>query len=128
MAPAFCALSDLDDGACLVEFDLSDTELVVLSACETGLGEVHLGEGLFGLQRAFTIAGATTLVMSLWKVPDRQTTELMTKFYEGLVQGKPRIEALREAQLQVRRRDREPFYWGAFICQGEPGPLRRRIG
>ena len=124
--------AEAEDGILTAEdvtgLDLLDTELVVLSACETGLGEVHLGEGLFGLQRAFTIAGATTLVMSLWKVPDRQTSDLMARFYEGLVQGKPRIEALRDAQLHVRSRDREPFYWGAFICQGAPGPLRGSIG
>jgi CHAT domain-containing protein len=107
--------------------DLLDTELVVLSACETGLGEVHVGEGVFGLRRAFTVAGTKTLVMSLWKVPDRQTRDLMTLFYEDLLQGKPRIEALREAQLQMRTRHPQPFYWGAFICQGEAGPLRASV-
>jgi CHAT domain-containing protein len=124
--------AEAEDGILTAEdvtgLDLLDTELVVLSACETGLGEVHLGEGLFGLQRAFTIAGASTLVMSLWKVPDRETSDLMARFYEGLVQGKTKIDALREAQLHVRRRAPDPFYWGAFVCQGEPGPLRANTG
>ena len=123
--------AEAEDGILTAEdvtgLDLLDTELVVLSACETALGEVHVGEGLFGLRRAFTVAGASTLVMSLWKVPDRQNQELMTQFYEGLVQGKPRIDALREAQLRMRERYPEPFYWGAFICQGEAGPLRRSV-
>jgi CHAT domain-containing protein len=77
--------------------DLSNTELVVLSACETGLGEVLRGEGVFGLRRSFILAGAKTLVMSLWKVPDEQTKELMVDFYRKMLAGKPRAEALREA-------------------------------
>ena len=120
--------SEAEDGILTAEdvtgLDLLDTELVVLSACETGLGEVHLGEGVFGLRRAFTVAGTKTLVMSLWKVPDRETRDLMTLFYEALLRGKPRTDALREAQLQMRKRHPQPFYWGAFICQGEAGPLR----
>lgn len=73
--------------------DLSATELVVLSACDTGLGAVHNGEGVFGLPRAFVLAGARTLVMSLWKVPDEQTRELMIDFYSRLLKGEPRAEA-----------------------------------
>jgi CHAT domain-containing protein len=103
--------------------DLLATELVVLSACETGLGEVQIGEGVFGLRRAFVLAGAKTLVMSLWKVPDQQTQELMADFYQKLLNDKPRVTALREAQLAMKQRYPDPLYWGAFICQGDPWPL-----
>jgi tetratricopeptide (TPR) repeat protein len=97
--------------------------LVVLSACETGVGEVQVGEGVFGLRRSFVVAGAKTLVMSLWKVADQQTQELMIDFYQRLLAGVPRAEALRQAQLQLKSRYPDPYYWGAFICQGEPTPL-----
>jgi tetratricopeptide (TPR) repeat protein len=103
--------------------DLLGTELVVLSACETGLGEVLVGEGVFGLRRAFVLAGAKTLVMSLWKVPDSQTQELMVDFYQRILNGQSRAEALRKAQLALKERYPHPWYWGAFICQGDPGPL-----
>jgi CHAT domain-containing protein len=103
--------------------DLSDTELVVLSACETGLGQIHTGEGVFGLRRSFVLAGARTLVMSLWKVPDEQTKELMVDFYKRLLSGKGRAEALRDAQLAMKEKYPHPYYWGAFICQGNSGPL-----
>jgi CHAT domain-containing protein/tetratricopeptide (TPR) repeat protein len=103
--------------------DLLSTELVVLSACETGLGDIRVGEGVFGLRRAFLLAGAKTLVMSLWKVPDAQTQMLMEAFYKRILDGRPREEALREAQLAVKESHPEPFYWAAFICQGDPGPL-----
>ncbi len=99
--------------------DLTDTELVVLSACDTGRGTVKVGEGVFGLRRAFAIAGVRTLVMSLWKVPDDSTRLLMVHFYEGLCSGQPRGEALRTAQRQVRDRYPDPYYWGAFILQGD---------
>ena len=105
--------------------DLLATELVVLSACETGLGQVHVGEGVFGLRRAFVLAGAKTLVMSLWKVPDEPTRELMEDFYGRLLAGRGRAEALREAQLAMKAKYPDPFYWGAFICQGDPSPLGR---
>ena len=106
--------------------DLIGTELVVLSACETGLGDVVRGEGVFGLRRAFMLAGAATVVMSLWKVPDRETAELMGDFYVRLLRGAGRAEALREAQRAMKRRPghAHPSVWAAFICQGEPGPLR----
>ena len=103
--------------------DLVATELAVLSACETGLGKIQVGEGVFGLRRAFMLAGAKTLVMSLWKVPDRQTQELMVHFYRQILQGQPRAEALREAQRALQAQYPHPYYWGAFICLGDPSPL-----
>jgi CHAT domain-containing protein/tetratricopeptide (TPR) repeat protein len=118
---------EAEDGLLTAEdvtgLDLLATELVVLSACETGLGQVHVGEGVIGLRRAFVLAGAQTLVMSLWKVPDDQTRELMEDFYRHLLAGEGRAEALRQAQLAMKAKYHEPFYWGAFICQGDPAPL-----
>src|SRR5262249_35670423 len=107
----------------VTSLDLLATELVVLSACETGLGQVHVGEGVFGLRRAFVLAGAKTLVMSLWKVPDEPTRELMKDFYGRLLAGDGRAKALRQAQLALRAKYPGPYYWGAFICQGDPSPL-----
>jgi CHAT domain-containing protein/tetratricopeptide (TPR) repeat protein len=107
----------------IVSLDLSATELVVLSACETGIGEVREGEGIFGLRQALVLAGTKTLVISLWKVPDRQTQQLMVDFFRRLLEGQPRAEALREAQLAMKAKHPNPFYWSAFICQGDPGML-----
>jgi CHAT domain-containing protein len=118
---------EAEDGILTAEdvtgMDLNGTELVVLSACETGLGEIKTGEGVFGLRRAFVLAGAKTLVMSLWKVPDEQTKELMVEFYKRILDGTPKAEALREAQLEIKEKYPDPLYWGAFICQGDPGSL-----
>jgi tetratricopeptide (TPR) repeat protein len=108
----------------VIGLDLTDTDLVVLSACDTGLGDVQAGEGVFGLRRAFTVAGARTLVMSLWKVPDEVTQKLMVDFYDRILAGEQKAEALRQAQLALRKDYPTPRHWGAFICQGDPGPLR----
>ncbi|MGZ7133077.1 MAG: CHAT domain-containing protein, partial [Halobacteriota archaeon] len=103
--------------------DLLATDLAVLSACETGLGDVQTGEGVFGLRRAFMLAGVKTLVMSLWAVDDKATKELMVDFYSRVLNGEGRADALRNAQLTIKAKHPEPYYWGAFICQGNPSPL-----
>ncbi|WP_184920323.1 CHAT domain-containing protein [Saccharothrix ecbatanensis] len=117
--------AEAEDGILTAEdvsgMDLAGTELVTLSACETGLGSHHVGEGVLGLRRAFTSAGARTVVMSLWRVPDDETQTLMTDFYRRIVAGEGRAAALRHAQLELRRQRPHPYYWGAFICQGDPG-------
>jgi CHAT domain-containing protein/tetratricopeptide (TPR) repeat protein len=103
--------------------DLQGTELVVLSACNTGLGTNRSGEGVFGLRRAFQEAGAESVLISMWQVPDEETKRLMTLFYENWLAGKNKHEALRIAQWQLRNelktegRD-SPFYWGAFVLVG----------
>jgi CHAT domain-containing protein len=118
---------DAEDGVLTAldvsSLDLLSTDLAVLSACETGLGDVQTGEGVFGLRRAFMLAGAKTLVMSLWKVPDEATKELMVDFYRRVLAGEGRADALRKAQLAIKAKHPDPYYWGAFICQGDPSPL-----
>ena len=101
-----------------MNLNLSGTELVVLSACETGLGEIRNGEGVYGLQRAFLVAGAEGVLMSLWKVNDRITAALMRLFYERWLGGEDKATALREAQLAMIKTHRDPYYWGAFVLVG----------
>jgi CHAT domain-containing protein/tetratricopeptide (TPR) repeat protein len=161
--------ADAEEGLLTAEdvcaLDLRNTELVVLSACQTGLGRVHTTEGVLGLRRAFLLAGAKSLVVSLWKVSDLATAILMDRFYEDLLlRGLDRDEALHEAQRYTRdatlgqirqewltplcierlagnsksgrayleqlnrqpddhRPFEHPFYWGAFICQGDTAQL-----
>jgi CHAT domain-containing protein/tetratricopeptide (TPR) repeat protein len=160
---------DAEDGILTSEdvsaLNLTGTDLVVLSACDSGLGVVRNGEGVFGLRRVFMLAGAKTLVMSLWKVPDFVTILLMERFYSNLINGLGRGEALRNAQIYIRDlnvdelkkyfednptlhsqlRESEPLnkqlekllelpldhspfshpiYWGAFITQGDAGPIK----
>lgn len=112
--------ADVDDGVLtakeLSSMNLGNIDMVVMSACQSGLGETT-GEGVFGLQRGFKLAGANTLLMSLWKVNDKATCLLMTKFYKHYLSGKTKREALRLAQLELRS-DKiysSPEYWAAFI-------------
>lgn len=98
------------------QLDLGGTQLVVLSACETGLGDIVGNEGVYGLQRAFRIAGVKNVLMSLWQVPDYQTQELMTLFYKKWLVGKqPLRQALAAAQLEMRDMGYEPYYWAGWV-------------
>ncbi len=98
------------------QMNLSNTELVVLSACETGLGDIQGNEGVYGLQRAFKIAGAKYLIMSLWQVPDKQTSLLMTTFYKKWLEEKMAIpEAFRAAQKELRDAGLDPYQWAGFV-------------
>lgn len=148
----------------IASLDLWANELTVLSACDTARGDIAIGEGVFGLRRAFAVAGAKTLVMSLWPVPDKVTALLMERFFNNLQSGVSRAKALNHAQDYISRitvkelhqstlgtevlkellgvkelpADSElnyqtedtplqhPFYWGAWICQGNTEPLKVR--
>ena len=95
--------------------DLRDADLVVLSACETGKGEIT-GEGVFGLQRAFKQAGAQTIIMSLWPINDAATQLLMSEFYRNwITEHQSKREAFRNAQNTVRSQYEEPVYWAGFV-------------
>jgi len=114
------ASEKMDDGILtayeISQMNLSGTELVILSACETGLGDISGNEGVFGLQRAFKIAGAKYLIMSLWQVPDFQTQELMVTFYRHWLEQKKAIpEAFRIAQQEMRDKYQNPYFWAGFV-------------
>jgi CHAT domain-containing protein len=95
--------------------DLSQTELVVLSACESGSGKVKHGEGVYGLQRAFLHAGSNHIIMSLWKVLDQPTMEFMEKFYNGLAISNDIAQSFREAQLYLKQKYPNPYIWAGFV-------------
>jgi CHAT domain-containing protein len=111
---------NVEDGILLAEeiaaMDLSGTDLVVLSACETGLGDIT-SEGVFGLQRAFKKAGVNTLIMSLWQVHDNATSLFMQTFYKHWLDGKSKHKAFAMAQktMQEHQDYSNPYYWAAFI-------------
>jgi len=116
-----------------------DADLVVLSACETGLGQMHAGEGIVGITRAFFYAGASSAVVSLWEVQDQSTSLFMESFYSKLRQGKSKAEALREAKIEMMKTTVDkyratgmplslaaPYFWAPFILAGDAGPIRSR--
>jgi len=126
----WAASAEEDDGVLTAEeiaaLDLSNVDWAVLSACDTGVGEIRAGEGVFGLRRAFQVAGARTLIMSLWPVEDESARQWMRALYEArLVSGLGTAEAVREASLTVLRKRRErglsthPFYWAGFVAAGD---------
>ncbi len=104
----------------VLSLDLAGTELVVLSACETGLGEIHEGEGVYGLRRSFQEAGVKNVINSFWEVSDAGTQLLMTKFYDKFLAGMPPRQAMREARLEMLDDVQwsAPFYWSAFVMVG----------
>jgi CHAT domain-containing protein len=111
-------LNGVEDGIAtayeISQLNLNKTDLVVLSACETALGDVKGSEGVFGLQRSFKMAGVKNLVVSLWQVPDKETVELMTAFYTYRMGGKTISESFYLAQADMRKKY-PPFYWAAFM-------------
>lgn len=124
------AAPDEEDGILTAEevagLNLDGVEWAVLSACDTGLGEVRAGEGVLGLRRAFQVAGARTVIMSLWSVEDRSTREWMEGLYRArLIDRFDTADAVREASLRALRarrgsgRSTHPFYWAAFVATGD---------
>jgi CHAT domain-containing protein len=124
------AALDQDEGILtadeIARLNLQGTEWAVLSACDTGLGEIKAGEGVFGLRRAFQIAGARTVIMSLWPVEDESTRDWMRALYEGRMQRKlDTATAVHEANLTMLRARRakgqttHPFFWAAFVAAGD---------
>jgi CHAT domain-containing protein len=104
---------------------LDGTDLAVLSACETGVGAVANGEGVFGLRRALVIAGTHTQVLSLWRIDDDATAALMGDYYRRLAAGAPRHAALRAVQLELAKSSRtaHPYFWASFVASGDDGPI-----
>jgi len=106
-----------------------NTHLVTLSSCETGLGKVVKGKGVQSISNAFSYAGVATTVMSLWKVPDKQTTQIMISFYEHLGNGEAKDEALHNAKRDYLKNTsddnlRHPYYWAGFVISGDPSPIQ----
>jgi len=106
------------------DLDLWGTKLVVLSSCDTGVGEIRTGDGVYGLRRALVLSGAESQMMTLWPVSDRGTRDVIVTYYRALLGGAGRGDALREAQLQLlHSRDAHPYYWAGFILSGQWSPL-----
>ncbi|MCU0429873.1 MAG: CHAT domain-containing protein [Cytophagaceae bacterium] len=99
----------------VMNLSLDHTEIAIISACETGLGEVKNGEGVYGLQRAFLVAGVDALMMSLWKVNDETTQKLMTSFYKFYLSNADKQKAFKAAMAELKAQYKDPYYWGAFV-------------
>ncbi|WP_434384894.1 tetratricopeptide repeat protein [Melittangium boletus] len=132
-APAYASPSRMSEKDIVTALEMEGlnlwgTQLVVLSACDTGRGEVKLGQGVYGLRRALVTAGAQTVVTSLWKVDDDVTRQLMERYYQNLLEGQGRIEALRSAMKALRRTQPHPHYWAPFIAMGRDTPLEGFLG
>jgi CHAT domain-containing protein len=109
--------------------DLSRANLVVLSACQTQLGELSAGDELVGLTRAFLFAGTPSVVSTLWTVDDAATSKLMERFHIHLQEGRSKASALRQAQIDVRAEYRHPYYWAGFVLSGDGGVVSSdRVG
>ncbi|HMW02365.1 MAG TPA: CHAT domain-containing protein, partial [Acidobacteriota bacterium] len=105
----------------VASLNLWGTKLVVLSACDTGVGEIKTGDGVYGLRRALVLAGSESQMISLWPVSDVGTRELMFKYYRRLKAGEGRCQALRNAQLDLIKNPKRnhPYFWASFIQSGE---------
>jgi CHAT domain-containing protein len=105
-----------------------NADLIVLSACESGYGKLLQGEGMMSLARSFQYAGSKNILMSLWQVDDKSTSDLMMQFYKNLDRGLPKDEALRKAKLNLLENSpfRHPCYWAGFILSGDDLPIRHR--
>jgi CHAT domain-containing protein len=125
--PSPSAESALATALELAGLNLWGTQLVVLSACDTGRGDVKLGQGVYGLRRALVVAGAETVVMSLWKVDDEVTSTLMEAYYRHLLAGQGRAAALRTAMRGLRASKPHPHHWAPFIALGQDTPLRALV-
>jgi CHAT domain-containing protein len=114
-----------DDGALetnqIAELDLRKTGLVVLSGCRSQAGRLTRGDEIIGLSRAFIYAGSPSVIASLWSVDDEATRALMVSFYSHLRQGLSQADALRSAQIDVRKDFPHPYYWAGFVLTGDPG-------
>ena len=98
----------------VTQIDMRKNDLVVLSACETGLGDIKGSEGVYGLQRALKMAGVKYIIMSLWQIPDKETVEFMSAFYNNLLKDKEIKKAFYDAQKAMRAKY-DPYFWGAFV-------------
>ncbi len=108
----------------LAGLDLWGAQLVMLSACDTGNGDVKLGQGVHGLRRAVVVVGAETLVAGLWKVNDEITYQFMESYYRHLLAGQGRTTALRKAMQEMRQNQPHPHFWAPFIGIGKDSPLQ----
>ena len=113
----------------VAQLDWDGTELFVISACESGRGDIRAGEGVYGLKRAIAVAGARSSLLSLWKVDDSATAAFMESFYKRLKAGEGKGEALAKTQKEFRNHPtkeewREPYVWAAFQLSGDWGPVK----